>query len=537
MAHGFAGDKAPAAEPMERIAAEADHRRSGSPPKRITTGRDGLLDELLKSGRSPPFNPSMEAQATTAGPPLAVSPRRVLACDDSPVVRRMLKLLLEAQGYDVEVASNGEDAFRMSVARPFDLVISDVRMGALSGVQLCRLLRRDPLSAHTPIILLTAANDPRSRFWGRNAGADAYIGKDDMAETLLPEVDRLLAVHPPLADAAAGSSSRRAEPLERLSEILDELLFEAVVGRDVRKLVDVAQDRDSLAEGLLRLAGEVSEYEYLVLRLTGPGATTHHLHAKGPWPTEPAHGAAAVGLGPTDALVVLEEGPALKPGMRVHTGELVTFVIQAGPEQLGTLSAFGGSKRLAERDRQTLELVAREVGVVVQSLYLFEETRRLARTDPLTGLANRRHVNERLDLELERARRHRLPLSIAICDIDHFKSVNDLYGHPMGDHVLTVVARALGASVRRIDLAGRWGGEEFVLVLPDTGLGGARIATERLRATIEGLPPFENGPERVTMSIGVAEHNAAESTDAFLQRVDEALYAAKAGGRNRVIIG
>ena len=115
---------------------------------------------------------------------------RVLVCDDSPVIRRLLRILLEKQGYDVEAVESGEEAFTQALQQRFGLIVSDVQMGQLSGVQLCRLLRRDPMTRAIPFVLLTASDDPRSRFWGRHAGADAYIAKESMNEDLMPAVER-----------------------------------------------------------------------------------------------------------------------------------------------------------------------------------------------------------------------------------------------------------------------------------------------------------------------------------------------------------
>ena len=465
---------------------------------------------------------------------------RVLVCDDSPVVRRLLRLLLEKQGYAVEAVESGEEAFSQALKHRFGLIVSDVQMGQLSGVQLCRLLRRDPATRETPVVLLTAADDPRSRFWGRHAGADAYIAKESMNQDLMPAVDRLVRAHQ--SDRPTTTHrlpARTIDPLARLSEVLDELLFEAVVASEVRGLLEFSEDRNKFGEQVLLRASELAGYAYLVVELKGPMGPSAHVHARDPWPAiSDAAAMSRLGiqdLSPEDLRVVRDEGSAeLPPGELPATGEMALFPLTIGDEELGAIAAFGGAKRLAKRDRATLGLIARELVVEVRSLFLFEQSLKLARTDGLTGLANRRTADERLRHETARAGRYRRPLTIVLIDVDHFKSVNDQYGHQMGDEVLTTIAARLEKSLRRIDLAARWGGEEFLVILPDTDAEGGRVVADRIAETLRSIPPFSGGPPQVTASLGVASFRAGDDPDSFVRRADEAMYRAKNGGRDRV---
>jgi diguanylate cyclase (GGDEF)-like protein len=154
-------------------------------------------------------------------------------------------------------------------------------------------------------------------------------------------------------------------------------------------------------------------------------------------------------------------------------------------------------------------------------------------TDALTGLPNRRSAQQALKQESARSRRHRTALSVAMLDVDRFKEVNDRFGHGAGDQVLQQVAAALSRSVRADDVPARWGGEEFLVILTNTGIGGARTCAERIRAGVE----LEEFPVvgRVTVSAGVAQLESDESVDSLLARADARLYDAKAGGRNRVV--
>lgn len=195
---------------------------------------------------------------------------------------------------------------------------------------------------------------------------------------------------------------------------------------------------------------------------------------------------------------------------------------------------------LRRLERERLARKQAEKIVEERSRELFEKNReleKLSSTDPLTGLHNRRHFGASARVEFERVLRFDLKLSAIMMDIDHFKRVNDRFGHAMGDTVLVEVAGACKTGIRVTDLHARYGGEEFCFLLPETGLDGARILAERLRVSVAGLH-FTTDSESfsVTASFGVAERLAGEnSIEDLLGRSDKALYDAKREGRNRVV--
>jgi diguanylate cyclase (GGDEF)-like protein len=156
-----------------------------------------------------------------------------------------------------------------------------------------------------------------------------------------------------------------------------------------------------------------------------------------------------------------------------------------------------------------------------------------ARVDGLTGLLNREQLDAELRQGLALAARNGQPLAVALLDLDHFKAINDLHGHPAGDEVLVIVARVLGEAVRSTDRVGRWGGEEFLVMLPDTGETGAQAVGEKIRAAIEAGPYPAGLAVTVSVGIAVAGHGV-ETPETLVARADRALYAAKAAGRNRV---
>jgi diguanylate cyclase (GGDEF)-like protein len=184
-----------------------------------------------------------------------------------------------------------------------------------------------------------------------------------------------------------------------------------------------------------------------------------------------------------------------------------------------------------------LEVVAMQAAESIYRARLFEQTERLATIDGLTGLTNHRTFQGRLDEHLAQAQRYGKKVSLLLCDIDHFKSVNDTYGHPVGDLVLKGVARTLAREARTTDVVARYGGEEFAIVMPETDATGALVIAERIRERVSRLLfESEQGSLRVTLSLGIATvpEDAAGKAE-LLERADGALYHAKRHGRNRSV--
>ena len=223
---------------------------------------------------------------------------------------------------------------------------------------------------------------------------------------------------------------------------------------------------------------------------------------------------------------LLESGP---DGLLVAGVRLAAEEARLGEELLRLTNELATANREAVRRGRELERTLERLRAANEVI------ERLARTDPLTLLVNRRGLEEAITHERDRAERTGEPLSVVALDLDHFKRVNDTWGHAVGDRLLSAVGEALRAGVRPYDVASRVGGEEFLLVLPATQRERAADVAERLRARVAELV-VEGLPERVTSSAGVAEHARGETTEALLVRADAALYEAKRLGRNRVVL-
>jgi diguanylate cyclase (GGDEF)-like protein len=226
-------------------------------------------------------------------------------------------------------------------------------------------------------------------------------------------------------------------------------------------------------------------------------------------------------------------------GRLTSSGALQLVVpLRAGGRSLGALELVLG-EALGEDDVKLVELLAAGAAVALQNAYLYQETQRLATTDALTGLSNYRHFHELLTLEVQRARRMDYPIGLIIMDLDHFKLVNDRHGHPIGDATLRQVAEQLRKRLRRTDVVGRIGGEEFAAILPGDSLAEVAIVAEKLRRAVEELPPVSGGmtdaPTLVTLSLGGTSLSAENvGVEQLIGCADQALYQAKDNGRNQV---
>lgn len=216
----------------------------------------------------------------------------------------------------------------------------------------------------------------------------------------------------------------------------------------------------------------------------------------------------------------------------------ISIPIRSGGKPVGILNLVIPDDRLYnDADVRLLSAMGDQFGGAIERARLFNEVRKLAITDSLTGLFNRRHFFESAEMEMVRSMRYNHPLTLAIIDLDRFKKINDTFGHLAGDIALREVARACQASLRKVDLIGRFGGEEIVILMPETTLEQAQPALERLRGQVEAMQlETPRGTMKITISIGLAGLKVGESltTDELLDRADQALYRAKDNGRNQM---
>jgi two-component system, cell cycle response regulator len=231
--------------------------------------------------------------------------------------------------------------------------------------------------------------------------------------------------------------------------------------------------------------------------------------------------------------------PVFTRDVRLRDAEsLVVLPLLCGEEAVGTFMLASRRRHQFRKDvREMLGIIANQVAVSLQNGMMYKQMETMATTDGLTGLTNHRTFQDRLAEILERGERHGQPAALLLCDVDHFKKVNDTYGHPVGDEVLRQVARVLRTAARKIDVPARYGGEEFAVVLEATSLDGAMRLAERIRTDVGALViDSDKGTFQVTMSIGIATFpDDARERAALIERADSALYRAKESGRNRCV--
>lgn len=454
-------------------------------------------------------------------------PARIVLVDPGDDSRAEMTRSLTEQGYAVESFADAALGAEAALAAPPCAMIADLWMPSVSGVQLCRLMRAEPGTATMPVIL-RGDDDPRGRFWAERAGAAAYVVK-----SRLPE---LLSVLADAADAQATSdgfflqlSGGSLDIHHRIARHLDVALFDSVIAAEVRALA-TAGSFPRLFELLTEFLSQVIGYRWLAVYARESSQFALHHRPDASTHTE------------VEARIALKV-PSCIEALRVQDHDarapdpaapapLIVCNVPFGCQLLGriAIAPVGDSD-----SRALLEQVARELGGPLRMAMLMDETQKLATTDPLTGLANRRALLDKLHIEIAHAGRHNLPLSVCLLDVDHFKSINDTYGHAAGDHVLSAIGALLPHQLRIPDVPARWGGEEFVLLLKQTDGQGALIAAERIRRAITELHFDAHGrPVAISASFGIAEFTSGDSAESLIARADKAMYRAKVGGRNRV---
>ncbi len=454
----------------------------------------------------------------------------ILIIDPDDEERDVLVERLSMQGYRVTAFVGPIDGAHAALNSPPSAVVADLWMNGISGVQLTRLLGGEAATERVPVIL-RGPDNPRNRFWAERAGAAAYVVKGQMRNLVLA----LTKCIGPVDDDAFFTQLQGADSdiRDRIAAHLDAALFESVLSSEVRAL-STCGDFAHLFDALVQFVSQVVSYRWLALAVGTPSHIGLHCH---PAVAEESENEArkVLEIPPGHSVLrIVDEDAASNERCFPSLVRGINF----GPATIARI-ALCENDHGAPQDPRIIDIISRELGGPLRITSLVEEAQRAATTDPLTGLMNRRAFLNALDLERARSIRHAYALSLLLLDVDHFKSINDRLGHAAGDSVLSALARLLQHQARKVDIVGRWGGEEFVVALSGAEEAGAQMAAERIRAAVQGMVmEDEDGQEvRVTISIGACSMTAGESADQLLDRADQAMYQAKAGGRNRVVMG
>lgn len=444
---------------------------------------------------------------------------RILVVDDVDTNVRLLEAKLTIEYFDVVTCNDGATAIELARSEQPDLILLDVMMPKMDGFETCRRLKDDPATRHIPVVLVTALDGRQDRIRGLEAGADDFLSKpyDDLI--LMARVRSLTRLKIMVDELREREESGRrygigGAGVERLRGtggrilVVDDnpdqaQMLMTELGREHRPVLASSVDAGISAGGIDLMIVNAASASFDGLRLLA------HMRAREA--TRPL---------PILTIVDLKERQRLVKALELGTNDIVSAPVDAEELSVRVITQVK-RKRYTDFLRERLE---RNLEAAV--------------TDVLTGLHNRRYMASQLQSMLARANRGGEAISVLIIDLDHFKSINDSFGHDVGDEVLREFAVRLATNVRAVDLPCRLGGEEFVVVMPGTSLEDAQRIAERIRRDISS-EPFRaldgKAPLNVTVSVGVASSVEGDTPETLLKRADQGVYEAKAKGRNTVV--
>ncbi|NSL22922.1 PleD family two-component system response regulator [Agrobacterium tumefaciens] len=449
---------------------------------------------------------------------------RVLVVDDIPANVKLLEARLVAGYFDVVTAEDGFKALDICDQEQVDIILLDIMMPGMDGFEVCERLKANPKTAHIPVVMVTALDQPSDRVRGLKAGADDFLTK--------PVNDLQLIA--------------RVKSLVRLKAVSDELRLRAETAREIGIEEMLRSDGLMQTPGRVLVADGRASSQERIVRALKPVAEVDAV-------TEPQAALLKAASNPFELVIVnsnFEDYDPLRLCSQLRSLERTRFlplllVAEQGADDMVARALDLGVNDYILRPIDPNELVARSLTQIRRKRYNehlrlnLQHTMELAIVDGLTGLNNRRYLDNHLKILFDRAAVRGRPISICMTDIDRFKLVNDTYGHDVGDEVLREFAARIRSTVRGADLACRYGGEEFVVVMPDTPMELATSVAERLRAIIEDKPFHVRSIDRelsITASLGIATSSGAfGAPDELLKQADRALYEAKHTGRNRVV--
>ncbi len=450
---------------------------------------------------------------------------RVLIVDDVLANVKLLEARLSAEYLEILTANSGPEALDICKRERVDVVLLDVMMPGMDGFEVCRRLKQSPGTMHVPVIMVTALDQPADKVQGLDAGADDFLTKpvDDIAlVTRVKNLARLKLLGDELAMRTLTAGELGLPTVASITA--------PVVGDEPGRIIIVEDHERSAARMREALARShsvtvVPDLQEALLKVADVGCDLLMV---------------SLNLSRADGLRLCSQIRSLE-----RTRHLPMIVLLDPGDDARLLRALDmGVNDYLMRPIDRNEMLARVRTQIRRKRHADQLRMRLERSvelaiiDPLTGLHNRRYMEGHLRTLVSQAVEFARPLSVLIADIDHFKAVNDTWGHDIGDKVLQQFAMRFKSNIRGVDLACRLGGEEFLCIMPDTDMPGALHVGERLRDCIAGQP-FEaatRGSLQVTASVGLATlQNRLDTPETLFKRADEALYSAKREGRNRVM--
>lgn len=414
-------------------------------------------------------------------------PIKLLYVEDEDIIREQLERVLKRVVKDVVTASNGEEGLKIFREYRPDIIVTDIRMPLMTGLEMAREIRG--IDKAIPIIITTAHSESEFLLEAIEINVSDFLLKPVDTDNLISVIDKK--GHEIILEKELEKQRRRFETILNFQDNMIILMDGVNIIEANKSFLDFFA-RSSIADFISfygTLDSQFIDDEKAIHRIEGESWVRNIIEGK------------------------FERNIAKI--VNIKTGEPRTFMVK--------------TTKFPEEDEELYIVSLSDITDIEEEAKILEK---LATTDPLTKIYNRLKLNELLSFEVKKSDRYNLPLSLVMFDIDHFKDINDTYGHDIGDEVLIKLCEVVSANVRETDVFARWGGEEFMLMLPNTDLEGAKSTAENLRKIIETTDFGKAG--RVTASFGVSEYRFESNTRDMLKRVDDALYEAKKGGRNLV---
>ncbi|MBE7703101.1 MAG: diguanylate cyclase [Cyanobacteria bacterium SIG28] len=478
---------------------------------------------------------------------------KILLVEDNETQLKFLEEGLVQCGFEVETAQNGSEAYRKLYSTAPDIVVSDIVMPAIDGYQLCRIIKNVDETKKIPVILLTILDNKIDSFWGKKAGAQLFLSKlidiNELATNINATVRRY-----PITDeyknALIQKDGADNSAQFRLNFILNDLLMKSTFSNEFRNLSDFLNYERILVEKMFSLLSSFVEYHVAGIYFASPDDFAENiLYIDTLGRNLPKSLLSDVNY---DFFRKMEEHKTMKTSkfevvrmllgkeLECEFGDLTSKIIIPlifDKKLIGGI-CFYTRQEIDYSSFRYFDIMISELLAIFKMKYQYTEKEFMSVLDGLTGLYNRRQLEISLEQEFNRTKRHPSDFSLAILDIDFFKKVNDNYGHQYGDYVLKTVADLMKQAFRKTDLLYRYGGEELVMIMPETNIEGATIPVQRLRRMVEEYNFDYNGVKaKVTVSIGLTMNYPIFNSSAdLLKSADEALYKAKESGRNRVIL-
>ena len=478
---------------------------------------------------------------------------KILLVEDSETQLKFLKEELNNRGFNVEIAKNGAEGYKKIFEFFPDIIVSDIVMPIIDGYQFCRMVKNVDKTKKIPVILLTVLDKKIDSFWGKKAGAQLFLSKSIDMDELVRNINATLRRYPLTEEYKAALAEKTDEDntaQSKLNSILNDLLFKSIFSNEFRNLSDFLNYERILVEKLFSLLSSFVEYHVAGIYFSSPDDFSENILYIDTLGRNLSKN--ILSDIQYDFFKKMEEYKNLKGSkfevVRMLLGKELDYQFNDFTSKIIIPLIFdrkliGGicfytKQEMDYASFRYFDIMISELLAIFKMKYQYTEKEFMSVLDGLTGLYNRRQFEISLEQEYNRTKRHPSDFSLAILDIDFFKKVNDTYGHQYGDYVLKTVAEVMKMAFRKTDLLYRYGGEEMVMIMPETNIDGALIPVQRLRRMIEEYDFDYNGVKiKVTASIGLTmNYQEFNSEVELLKSADEALYRAKESGRNRVVL-